>query len=524
LTSDISTGKEKNLAEQGTDRRKFLKYGAGVVVVAAAAAAGYYALQPAPGPPTPTTTAATTAATTTAPPPVTTAAPTTINFYTTGHMGFMYDVGRLGWKPVERYMAANPNIKIKTMVDSYFDVYTKESTTFAAGTYAWDVAYTNGILLAEFSVGDYWTPLDELGGVPPEVIDDMVPYARCASSYKGPEGTLYGLPRMYEIFTLMANADILDAKGIKFPTSYEEFLEACEKVNDPKHGVYAFEVGLKQGYLTSPYLCFLHGNGGSLWKNDNMQTVVPDSPESIAAVEDMVHLYKNFMPPSAIEKIAFVEASTDWYNGQMVFGLFYGWPTMVVTDPTAKIKRVYNWLWPGKKKIVRSASQTASESYGIPRTAKYKKEAWDFIQYLSSREVQVQDTLGMFWKQENEEPIPSYWSYMTDDRFKAYPMNIILRAQLAQSKYRASRYDQRPSYGAYAAAIEAEIVNALTEKKKPADAMKDARDACDKILETEYAKYGGGYWDPWTEMQNLGSKIDKLIDAIPVEDQYKFPF
>ena len=53
MTDDISTGKEKNLSEQkGNDRRKFLKYGAGVVVVAAAAAAGYYALQPAPGPPT----------------------------------------------------------------------------------------------------------------------------------------------------------------------------------------------------------------------------------------------------------------------------------------------------------------------------------------------------------------------------------------------------------------------------------------------------------------------------------------
>jgi len=49
LTSDISTGKEKNLSEQGTGRRKFFKYGAGVVVVAAA---GYYALQPAPSLPT----------------------------------------------------------------------------------------------------------------------------------------------------------------------------------------------------------------------------------------------------------------------------------------------------------------------------------------------------------------------------------------------------------------------------------------------------------------------------------------
>ena len=203
MSNDISTGK-KNLSEQkGTDRRRFLKYGAGVVVVAAAAAGGYYALQPAPSPPAPTTTAATTAATTIAPPPVTTAAPVTLNYYTTGHMGFMYDVGRLGWKPVERYMAANPNIKIKTFVDSFFDVYTKEATTFAAGTYAWDVAYEWGGILNEFA--HYWTPLDEMGiTLDPKVVDDIVPYARNAVFWKG---HYYGLPRMLEIFTLVANAD-----------------------------------------------------------------------------------------------------------------------------------------------------------------------------------------------------------------------------------------------------------------------------------------------------------------------------
>jgi len=520
LTDDVSTGKMKNLSEQkATERRRFLKYGAGVVVVAAAAAAGYYALTPPPAPPTPTpTTTAPPPATptTTAPPP---AAPTTLNFYTTGHMGFMYDVGRLGWKPVERYMAANPNIKINTLVDSYFDVYTKEGTTFAAGTYAWDVAYVWGAILAEYA--KYFTPLDEMGvTLPPERIDDIVPYSRNAISYKG---HFYGLPRMLEMFTLLANADVLDAKGIPFPTTYEEFLEACEEVNDPKNDLYAFEVGLKAGYLTPPYLCFLHGNGGSLWKDDSMQTVIPDSKESIRAVEDMVYVFENYMDPSAIEKIAFVEASTDWYNGHMVFGMFYSWPTMAVTDPGSKVKRVYNWLWPGKKGVVRSGSQAACEGYAIPRTAKYKKEAWDFIQYLSSREVQVQDTLGMFWKQENEEPIPSHWSYMTDDRLKAYPYNIIMRAQLATLKYKANRYE-RPMYHSYVGIIEPEIVNALTRAKTPADAMKDAREACDKILEDEYAKFGGGYYDPWPDMQKYASRVDDLINAIPVEDQYKFPF
>lgn len=62
---------------KGTDRRRFLKYGAAAVVATVAAAAGYYALQPRPGPPAPATTAATVVPVTTTAPRVTTVAPIT---------------------------------------------------------------------------------------------------------------------------------------------------------------------------------------------------------------------------------------------------------------------------------------------------------------------------------------------------------------------------------------------------------------------------------------------------------------
>lgn len=228
------------------------------------------------------------------------------------------------------------------------------------------------------------------------------------------------------------------------------------------------------------------------------------------------------MDPAAIEKIAFVECSTEWHQGKYVFALYYPWPTMAVTDPESKVKKVYVWLWPGKKGVTRSASQVACEGYGIPKTARYKEEAWKFIQYLNSQEVQVQMALNMWWKQENEEPVPTRWSYFTDDRLKQYPYNIIVRAQLAALKYKANRYE-RPHYMAYCAAIEAEIMNALTKKKTPEDAMKDAREKCDEILQKEYELYGGGFYNPWPDMQKYKSKIDELLNQIPVEEEYIFP-
>jgi len=127
------------------------------------------------------------------------------------------------------------------------------STTFAAEVYAWDVAYEWGAWLAEFN--QYFTPLDEMGiELPKEVQEDIVPYCKNAVWYKG---ALVWLPRMLEIFQLNANKDILDTHGLTMPKTYEEFLEACEAVHKPDEGIYAFCIGLKQGYLLPVYLCFL---------------------------------------------------------------------------------------------------------------------------------------------------------------------------------------------------------------------------------------------------------------------------
>jgi ABC-type glycerol-3-phosphate transport system substrate-binding protein len=253
-----------------------------------------------------------------------------------------------------------------------------------------------------------------------------------------------------------------------------------------------------------------------------MQTWWVDSDASIKAAKDMLMVFENYMSPASLTDIAFVESSTKWYNGQSVFALYYPWPTSVMLDPTAKIKTVYPWLWPGHKGVARSGSEVACEGYAIPKMAKYKKEAWDFIQYLNSREVQVQMALSVFWKQENEEPAPTRWSYMVDDRLKKMPFALIMRATLAQSKYKANRYE-RPMYIAFATATEAAVASVLTKEKKAEDAMKDAQEECDKLLQEEYSKFGGGYYDPWPDMQKYKSRIDDLIKAIPVEERFRFP-
>ena len=495
MTDEISTGKMKNLSEQkGTDRRRFLKYGAGVVVVAAAAAAGYYALQPAPGPPTPTTTAATTAATTTAPPPVTTAAPITLNFMTAAHHDFYYD--QESYKPLAIYMQNNPNVKLNPIVYSFFDVQSKMASAFTAGIYAWDVAYVWGALLEQFD--QYFTPLTDLGWSTSQIASDIIPWVQNAIYWKG---QFYGYPRENEVFLLHGNKDIMDEKGVAgMPKTYEELLELCKRVHDPDKGVYAFGAGLQPGYLFPVYLCFLHGNGGYLWKNDSQQTVVPDSRESVRAVEDIVDIYKHYMNPGAIQWIADVQTSTDFLQGKHVFDLWFPSHNKVALQPESAMKSVYCDIWPGRKGVADSGSMVAAEGYAIPKKAKYPQDALAFLKYVGNADNQVECYITGSWTPNGQAPLPSFFSDHNDPRLINWPFAYTVKAHVKQQMYNCSRYE-RPAYTEITAAIEAEVSNAIAGTKTPRQAMSDARTATDKIVATEFERFGGGYFEPWKTVQ-----------------------
>jgi len=477
----------KNLSEQkGTDRRRFLKYGAGVVVVAAAAAAGYYALQPAPGPPTPTTTAATTlppTPTTTAPPPP--PAPVTINAYYPAHNNW------LASDAVLNPFTQKTGIKVNAIVDSFFVIHDKLASTFASGVYAYDACYAWGAWMSEFL--EFFQPLDALGlEVPSDLKDDLIPWTRIAPTFKG---RWYGLPNAFWVMLLHTNKKMFDEAGLEVPTSWDKFLETCEALKKKfgRDGVYPFAAGFQQGYLFPHYCAFLHGNGGSLWANDAKRTVTCDSKEAIAAVEDMITLYDNYMDPGAIEWIAGVQSGKAFYTEKAAMTLYYPWHSIVAT-------KYYNLttvaaLWPGKK--VRSGSGSAAEAMAIPKTAKYPKEAFELMKYNASADIDVGKPLAADDKYESTWPIRK--SSYDDPRLAnlVYPGFVQLVRE--QATYRCTRYE-RPAYQKMNDIIEAEIVNALKKVKTAEGAMKDAADLIEPIVDDEYAKYGGGYEDPWDTM------------------------
>jgi multiple sugar transport system substrate-binding protein len=441
----------------------------------------------------------------------------TLNFMTAAHEDFWYD--QESYAPLTVYQQQNPNVFINPIVYSFFDVEAKYAAAFATGNYVWDVAYYWGGLM---SFLNNFTPLTNLGWTTSQIGSDLIPWVQNAIYFKG---TYYGYPRMNEVFLLNANKTLLDKAGItSMPTTYEQLLEYCKMVHNPSNGVYAFGAGLAAGYLFPVYLNFLHGNGGYFWKNDSTLTPYPDSPQSIAAVTDMLDMYETYMNPGALEWIADVQTSTDFEQGHHVFDLWYPSHNWVVTQPLSSVTSVYCDIWPGHSGVVASGSQVAAESYCIPLKAKYPMQALNFVEYVGQQKNQVECYETGGWTPNAQAPLPSFFSDYNTSSMINWPFAYTVKAHLKQSMYNCSRYE-RPAYNQIVTVMEAEIGNALDKSKTPSQAMSDAASSLTSIIATEYSTYGGGYYQPWMDVQksSIQSQFQTLLNSFANVPNYYVP-
>jgi len=229
----MSTGKDVSKEQTDVSRRKFLKYGAGVVVVGAAAAAGYYALtaQP-PGPPTETTTAETTV------PETTVLVPEEVEWgiWSWG-VELVQDNARI-------FNEANPDVHVK-VGDYGLDTYGSGLAAAYAGGKPPDMHYSTPDITITYhnakQTYDMETDYPEIR----KYLDDVFPGYR--SGLINPfTGKVYGLFYYSGGQTFVYNKKHLDAAGISGPPATMEQLREDAKTIKKK-GVVEFPLGFFAG-------------------------------------------------------------------------------------------------------------------------------------------------------------------------------------------------------------------------------------------------------------------------------------
>jgi multiple sugar transport system substrate-binding protein len=125
------------------------------------------------------------------------------------------------------------------------------------------------------------------------------------------DGRIDTLPYNIDYWILYWNQGLFQAKGVQFPKTLDEMVEAAKQLNDPGKGIFGFVArGLKNANTPVWYSMLLGWDVDGIDDKGEMHT---DGPEAIAAAEIYKRLLKDYAPPGV--------SGFNWGECQTTFSL-----------------------------------------------------------------------------------------------------------------------------------------------------------------------------------------------------------
>jgi multiple sugar transport system substrate-binding protein len=288
-------------------------------------------------------------------------------------------------KLVSQFEATNPNITVKLSASANYGVLlTKEKAEVAAGT-APTIAQVYESWAADYADSQVITPISDLAGTAAPT--------QLAGFYTGvqkdlylPDGKLWEWPFNKSLQVIFYNQDLLTAKGLSVPTTWDEFATALKgATGDGVTGI-TVDPGGAAGVTSGEEMLeeIAASNGATLYGADGTSKFTTDG--AVAALQYLIDLKKsgalatgtNYPGETALgskKGLADISSSAGYYyENQAVGGKF-----KLTTTGLPKGSAGAADMMAGTNLVVFSAA-----------TAQQKAAAWTFMQYLTTAPVQAQ--------------------------------------------------------------------------------------------------------------------------------------
>jgi multiple sugar transport system substrate-binding protein len=290
------------------------------------------------------------------------------------------DVTKATEQLVKDFEAKHPNIKVKfrEMPADTGQSHDQYVTMFNTGSSDVDVFEMDVIWPAEFAQAGYLEPLDAFIKADNVNLKDYIQGAVDAASFNGKQ---WALPRYIDTGLLFYRKDIID----KPPATWEELIAASKTAKGKNGTKYAYLMQAKQYEgLVCNAIEFITSYGGSIL--DDKGNIVVNSPQTIKGLEVMKQIVSSDFVPSNITTYTETEAHTGFINGDAAF--IRNWPyQFALAEDKTQSKIVGNvGVAPLPKGDVRAAAALGGWMNAINKNSKHKKEAWEFLKYITSAE------------------------------------------------------------------------------------------------------------------------------------------
>lgn len=281
--------------------------------------------------------------------------------------------------------------QIEVTVVPASEFVTKFATMLASGAPP-DIVAVDLIYVPEFAAAGQMTDITEKATSLP-YFDQLSPSHVRLATY---EDAIYALPFNAEASVLFWNKDLFEQAGLdpeSPPTTWDEIYEAAKAINELGDDIYGWYFsGACAGCNAFTFLPLIWASDGDVLSADGM-TATLDDP----AVREALEFYRKMweeglVPPGAIADTGpeFLNTYTEGKIGMQGLGVFAITPLKTGDEP---FDFGVTFL-PGKDGGVSSFA--GGDSIGIPAGSRYVDEAFEFIEWLTTEEVQLEQYAANF--------------------------------------------------------------------------------------------------------------------------------
>lgn len=286
---------------------------------------------------------------------------------------------------IDRFEEQHPDIEVKLVTNPYSSTHDALIAGAATGTIS-DVCGVDGTWIYDLSKMNALLDLDTYVGNETKFTADDVSCVKIG-------GTTYMIPVVVYSYHMYANMTLLKENGItELPTTFSEFLADCEAVTDPDNNIYGWITVLSESYPSSSqdqFMSWVWANQGNMIGEDGKAVFAGDQ-----AVTDTFNFFKECYDAGVVNPGIFSMTSPDmqdtFANGYAAF--------MLSTCSTINTLRSANpdleftmGSVPVKDGLEgKSGVMYAPWGLGISANTEHPDEAWEFVSYLLSPEVNTE--------------------------------------------------------------------------------------------------------------------------------------
>ena len=308
----------------------------------------------------------------------------------------------------DEYAAQHSDISFEILKLSGSSLFEKSVIDMKGGVGTYDVILIDDPNATQIQKAGWLADLGAMYDAKGITLDpDFIPSLTKLGRYPyGDQGTLYSLPLVGNVELFAYRKDLIEKYGLEVPDTWDKVMAAAKTfdANEPDVFPVLFR-GAKGNPIVTGFLPLFWSFGGKVLVDGKPAM---DSPEALAALEFFLALAKYAPEGVAMYQSAQVKDAVYAGTGAMAIEVWPGWISDLDNPAVSNVV--------GKVVVTKHPAQVEKSSpmigvwlAGIPESSHNKDAAFDFLQFLTSADMQAKmaDATGIPPTRKSVHEIPS---------------------------------------------------------------------------------------------------------------------